>query len=312
MSSVAAAGSLVETARRISDSVAAPAADAVDRSARFPHEALAALREERMLGALVPRALGGLGASVSEVAASCEALSRSCASTAMIYAMHQIEVACLVRHGLASPYFREYLAQLARHEWLIASATSEQGVGGDLRRSVCAVEMNDYGDDSRIRVIKKVPFISYGEEADDILLTARRTPDAAAGSVGAGAQTASRLTRTATGTDWECGTRSWFHAGSVRLREQSRSVPSDVASQTMIPCRTCCDRGGLGSQPTPSAGSCIVARSATRPRRGSLLFACGNRRGTGCDEGHSPAALLISNSIRTILKCSAASASPSA
>src|SRR4029077_216963 len=139
MSSVAAATSPVETARRIGEAVAAPVADAIDRSARFPHEAVAALREERMLGALVPRALGGLGATISEVAASCEALGRSCASTAMIYAMHQIEVACLVRHGLGSSYFRDYLAQLARHEWLIASATSEQGVGGDLRRSACAV-----------------------------------------------------------------------------------------------------------------------------------------------------------------------------
>jgi len=112
---LAAAGSLIDTARRIGEAVAAPAADAVDRSARFPHEAMAALREERMLGALVPRNLGGPGATIKEVAAACEALGRSCASTAMIYAMHQIEVACLVRHGLTSPYFRDYLAQLAQH-----------------------------------------------------------------------------------------------------------------------------------------------------------------------------------------------------
>ena len=56
----------------------------------------------------------------------------------MIYAMHQIEVACLVRHGRSAPFFRDYLAELRRREWLIASATSEIGVGGDLRRSVCA------------------------------------------------------------------------------------------------------------------------------------------------------------------------------
>ena len=49
-------------------------------------------------------------------------------------------------------------------------------MGGDLRRSVCAVER----DGPRIRVIKQAPVISYGEEADDILLTARRAPDAAA------------------------------------------------------------------------------------------------------------------------------------
>ena len=46
-----------------------------------------------MLGAFVPRGLGGLGATIGEFAAFCEALGRACASTAMIYAMHQIEVA---------------------------------------------------------------------------------------------------------------------------------------------------------------------------------------------------------------------------
>ena len=166
---------LVEAARRIGEAIAGPAADAVDREARFPREAIDALREERMLGAFVPRELGGLGATIGEMAAACEALGRSCASTAMIYAMHQIEVACLVRHGRSSPFFRDYLADLARHEWLIASATSEIGVGGDLRRSVCAVER----DGAQIRITKRAPVISYGEEADDILLTARRAPDAA-------------------------------------------------------------------------------------------------------------------------------------
>ena len=236
MSPLAAAGSLVESARRISETVAGPAAEAVDRTARFPHEAIAALREERMLGALVPRALGGLGATVSEVAASCEALGRSCASTAMIYAMHQIQVACLVRHGLASPYFRDYLAQLAQHEWLIASATSEHGVGGDLRRSVCAVEEND----SRVRVIKKAPVISYGEETDDILVTARRSAEAApADQVLVLARKGGvRLTRTG---EWDTlgmrGTRSFGFTLEVSgAPEQVVPVPfSDVACQTMLP-----------------------------------------------------------------------------
>jgi acyl-CoA dehydrogenase len=240
MSAVAAAGSLVETARRIGEAVAAPVADAVDRSARFPHEAMAALRAERMLGALVPRALGGLGATISEVAASCETLGRSCASTAMIYAMHQIEVACLVRHGFDSPYFRDYLAELARHEWLIASATSEQGVGGDLRRSICAVTRSDDTSDSRIHITKQAPVISYGEEADDILLTARRSPDAASADqvLVLARKDGTRLTRT---TDWDTmgmrGTRSFgFTLEMSGSPEQVVPAPfADVAGQTMLP-----------------------------------------------------------------------------
>ena len=57
----------------------------------------AALRQ--LLSVLVPTNLGGDGVTISRVAEACAALARSCASTAMIYAMHQMQVACLVRHG---------------------------------------------------------------------------------------------------------------------------------------------------------------------------------------------------------------------
>ncbi len=236
MTPIAVAHGSVEAARRIAEGVAGPAADAVDRDARFPHEAIAALREEGLLGAFVPRALGGLGATIGELAASCEALGRACASTAMIYAMHQIEVICLVRHGLSSPCFRDYLAELARREWLIASATSEIGVGGDLRRSICAVEQ--FG--SRVRITKRAPVISYGAEADDILLTARRAPDAAAADqvLVLARQGDVRLTPAG---EWNTlgmrGTRSLgFTLEAEAAVEQVLPVPfADIACQTMLP-----------------------------------------------------------------------------
>jgi alkylation response protein AidB-like acyl-CoA dehydrogenase len=52
-----------------------------------------------MLGAFVPTELGGRGATIADLAGVCEVLGRFCASTAMIWPMHQIEVACLVRHA---------------------------------------------------------------------------------------------------------------------------------------------------------------------------------------------------------------------
>jgi len=130
---------LAETARRIGAAVAGPAADAVDRDGRFPREAIEALREASMLGAFVPTRFGGGGASLGELAAACEALGRHCASTAMVYAMHQIQVASIVRHG-RSEWMREYLAYIAEREHLLASATTENGIGGDVRSSSCAVE----------------------------------------------------------------------------------------------------------------------------------------------------------------------------
>ena len=100
-----------------------------------------------LLSILVPTELGGLGATVGESADMVFELGQHCASTAMIYAMHQIQVASLVRHG-RSDFLRSYLAQVAEHELLLASATTEIGVGGDVRSSVCTVERTAPGHDT--------------------------------------------------------------------------------------------------------------------------------------------------------------------
>jgi acyl-CoA dehydrogenase len=164
---------LSRQAERIAAEVAGPAADDVDRAARFPTEAFDALRQASLLSVLVPRELGGGGVTVAEVADIAFELGRHCASTGLIYAMHQIQVACLVRHG-QSTFFREYLAELAEHQLLLGSATTEIGVGGDVRSSVCTVERDPLGG---IRLEKMAPVISYGANADAILATARRSPE---------------------------------------------------------------------------------------------------------------------------------------
>ena len=116
---------LVEAVHAIGAGVVALHADDVDRNARFPSESIDALRKEGLLGALVPEKLGGMGLTIHQVAQLCAALGQYCASTAMVFAMHQIQVACLVRHGLPSKYFEDYLRELAARQMLIASATSE-------------------------------------------------------------------------------------------------------------------------------------------------------------------------------------------
>jgi acyl-CoA dehydrogenase len=167
----------VAEVRRLGAAVIEPASHDVDARARFPQEAVTALRELQLLSAYVPPSLGGAGLGIAEVARLCELLAHSCASTAMIFAMHQIQVACIVHHAAGTPYFRDYLRRLVDGQLLIASATTEIGVGGDLRSSVCAVET----EGNRYRLVKQAPVISYGEHADQILVTARRAPDAAAG-----------------------------------------------------------------------------------------------------------------------------------
>jgi acyl-CoA dehydrogenase len=153
---------------------AAENANAVDRDARFPTEAFAAARQQRLLGVLVPVELGGEGASISDVAEQCYMLGRECAATAMIFAMHQIMAAILVRHAQGSSWHRDLLHSLSSDQVLIASSTTEGQGGGDLRTSVCAVKRSG----TRIALEKSATVISYGAQADAILTTARRSADA--------------------------------------------------------------------------------------------------------------------------------------
>jgi acyl-CoA dehydrogenase len=154
--------------------VAAAHAAAVDSGSRFPEEAIAAARAERLLGVAVPRESGGDGLSVADVTDICYALGRACASTAMIYAMHQTKVACIIRHGRGSPWHQLLLRRLCAEQLLLASSTTEGQAGGDLRNSAAAVD-----GETRITLERQATVISYGEAADGIVTTARRSADAA-------------------------------------------------------------------------------------------------------------------------------------
>ena len=164
----------IEAVRRMANDVVGPAAKAVDQEARYPAEAMQALKDAKLLSAYVPQSLGGFGASLVELGHMCEALGQRCASAAMVFAMHQIQVACVVRHG-TTPFFQNYMQELVKDQRVIASVTSEAGVGGSVRTSICPVERD--GDVCSIRKVGTV--VSYGEAADDLLITVRRNADAA-------------------------------------------------------------------------------------------------------------------------------------
>ena len=132
-------------------------------------------KEQRLLGILVPVELGGEGASISDVVDVCYVLGRACASTAMIYAMHQIMVACLVRHAAAAPGTRA-AAAAADEQLLLASSTTEGQGGGDLRKS----DAPSMQDGARFALEQDATVMSYGAQADGIVTTARRAPDAPA------------------------------------------------------------------------------------------------------------------------------------
>ncbi len=155
--------------------IAARHAATVDSEARFPFEAIDAARQEGLLGMMVPRDLGGEGAGLGEVMDVCYRLGRACSSTAMIFAMHQTKVACVVNHGRGNPWHEHMLRRLCADQLLLASSTTEGQNGGNIRSSAAPVE----ADGSRIALDRAATVISYGAQADGIVTTARRSAEAA-------------------------------------------------------------------------------------------------------------------------------------
>jgi acyl-CoA dehydrogenase len=152
-------------------------ADEVDRDARFPAEAFAAIRERKLLGMLIPTELGGAGARAADVADVCAVLGRACASTAMIFAMHQVKVACLVRHARGNAWQLDLQRRIAERQLLLSSSTTEGANGGDVRSSEAAVRVSG----GRVSLQRDASCISYALAADGLVTTARRS-DAATNS----------------------------------------------------------------------------------------------------------------------------------
>jgi hypothetical protein len=99
----------------------------------------------------------------------CYALGRACASTAMIFAMHQTKVACLVRHGAGSAWHETLMRRVASEQLLLASSTTEGQNGGNIRSSAAAVEHMG----AEISLVRNATVISYGAQADGIVTIAR-------------------------------------------------------------------------------------------------------------------------------------------
>jgi acyl-CoA dehydrogenase len=168
-----ASGSLADRAARVAI-VARAHADLVDRDGCFPEEAINAMKAERLLSIQIPVELGGEGASTAAIAELCSTIAQACASSAMIFAMHHIKLSSLVEHGMGTDWHRNFMRRVASEQLLLGSATTEGGIGGNMRNSICAIEVAD----GICRLTKDATVISYGIQSDAIMITSRAHKDA--------------------------------------------------------------------------------------------------------------------------------------
>jgi alkylation response protein AidB-like acyl-CoA dehydrogenase len=90
----------IEIARELAAEFRTRAAE-YDRNGAFPMENYDRMRESGYLRAPVPEELGGLGATLPQMARAQQELARGCASTALAVNMHQFQV------GAAADGFRK-------------------------------------------------------------------------------------------------------------------------------------------------------------------------------------------------------------
>lgn len=227
--------SLHQRIREVAD-IAASEASAVDSDGTFPTAAIAAAKRLKLLSLTVPTRLGGQGGSTADAADASFIIARACSSTGMIIAMHFAALACLANHSIDSAWHESLLRRVAAEELLIASSTTEGNQGGNVRSSASALV--DAGE--HVSLERAATVVSYGLEADCIVTTARRDPDAASSD-----QVLAVFTRGDCSLkplrEWKTlgmrGTRSGgFELRASSPREQVLTVPyKTIHAQTMVP-----------------------------------------------------------------------------
>lgn len=215
--------------------VLAEHAPVVDRDAAFPEVALDALRRSGLMGLLVPKEHGGMGADLTAMSAVARQLAGECTSTAAVWAMHCQQVAAVVRAG--DPELRaDVLPRIARGEVYIASVTTERGKGGHLLTAEAPLRHLGGG---RVLLQRDAPISTGALHADAFLVTMRASPDAAPSDVRLVWADRRDLTLQ-THSDWDPMGMRGTHSVAVTLLGEldERNVISDfreVALGTFVP-----------------------------------------------------------------------------
>ena len=251
---------------------AAAGAESVDRDACFPRTAIDEARQQRLLGVQIPMQFGGDGASISDITDMCYALGRACGSSAMIFAMHQTKIACLVRHGVGSNWHEKFMRRVASEQLLLASSTTEGQNGGNIRFSSAPIERMGV----EISLVRDATVISYGAQADAIITIARRANDAAGSDQVLLAVTPDNYTLEPT-VEWETlGMRGTCSAGfQLKAKGTAEQIFPEtyekIHAQTMTPvAHLCWSSVWAGIAAAAVDRTQMFIRKAVRASRGQM------------------------------------------
>ncbi len=156
--------SLLAATREAADSVIAANAAQIDRAREFPAENLRTLGASGALGLVVPTEHGGAGGGLSALAEACEAIGGACASTGMVFLMHEVTAATVANGGGSRA--AALLPRLATGDAIGTLAFSERGTGAHFY----SPELKAVRSDGSVTISGRKSFVTSGGHANVYLV----------------------------------------------------------------------------------------------------------------------------------------------
>jgi len=166
-------GVLALTRDVANETVAANAAR-VDRERVYPADNLDALGAAGALGVVVPVEHGGTGGGLVALAEACEAVGAACASTGMVFLMHEVTVATIAIGG--GERAAGLLPRLATGEAIGTLAFSERGAGAHFYNPELRAERTN----GSVTIAGRKSFVTSGGHADHYLVLVQGEADGSA------------------------------------------------------------------------------------------------------------------------------------
>ena len=123
---------LQDQVKKFADSVLAPVAPDIDKSAEFPWDNIKKMAKLGLLGIIIPEEYGGAGFDYISLAIAIEEISRACASTGVIVAVNNSLVGYPIMQFGNEEQKKEYLPLLCKGEKLGAFGLTEPNAGSDV------------------------------------------------------------------------------------------------------------------------------------------------------------------------------------
>jgi alkylation response protein AidB-like acyl-CoA dehydrogenase len=165
---------LRDAVRILADEQIAPRAAEIDRTGEFPWDVKELLASHDVLSLPFPEQYGGLGGDLLTVCLAIEQISRVCATSGLILAVHELASLPLLLAGSDEQKAR-WFPDLAAGKQLIAFALTEAEAGSDVAAARTRARRDEATGDWIIDGSKR--FISQGSVADLVVVFAATAAD---------------------------------------------------------------------------------------------------------------------------------------